>query len=180
MLALTRLGAAAPADEQQIDLSIAALVGQFSDGIAVGLEQYRQIGFGRVFGGPRDDAVAWFSVEGFDGTNYHAEYLAFFAAVPPDEVAGHKTRPYRLVAVTQVGGRGWRSFDGRSMVIRPQGVSLRGKAWGAQDPGCCPSQPIVATFVVHDGSIAEEAATSAADTPAPPGAVESGVKGVGR
>ncbi len=75
--------------------------------------------YGRVFGGGADDAVALFSIEGYGGTNYHAEYLAFFAFVPPDKAAGRRTRPFRLVAVAQVGGRGWSTFDYRNVLIRP-------------------------------------------------------------
>jgi hypothetical protein len=126
--------AAAPADRQQIDRAISVLAGQFSDGIAVGLAQYRHIAFGRIFGGERDDAVALFSVEGYGGTNYHAEYLAFFASVPPEKAEGRKTRPFRLVAVIQVGGRGWRTFDYQNMMIRPQGVSCAAKLGAIRTP----------------------------------------------
>ena len=90
-----------------VEESINQLVAQFGDGIAVSYDKYRRIEFGKIFGSDRDDAIALFSIEGFGGGNGHAEYLAFFESVEKNEMAKAKSRPFRLVGVTQteaVGG----------------------------------------------------------------------------
>ena len=142
---------------QYVDYAVSALIKQFGDGLSVSYPQQRQILWGKVFdfdSEPRaDDAIAFFAIEGFGGGNDHAEYLAFFVAVSPTPAG--KTLPYRLEAVTQIGGRGWRTFDWDTAVIRPNEITVSGKQLGEKDGFCCPSVPIAVTFRVVKGSIVE-------------------------
>ncbi|WP_139798654.1 hypothetical protein [Andreprevotia lacus] len=140
--------------ERTLQRRVDGLIAAFSDGMAVSYPEFRSIHYGKVFESPRD-AVVLFSIEGFGGGNYHAEYLALFAAVPPDRFEGRATQPYRLVAVSKIGGRGWRTFDSRKLVIAPGSVRLAGQAWGDKDPGCCPSLPLQVMFRVEDERIVE-------------------------
>ena len=144
----------APA-EKFIDAEIDRLVALYSDGIAVGYPEYRHVKFaaGREPDGVA--AVALFSVEGFHGGNLHEEYLAVFAPVEAADVDGKQTNPYRLLAVQKIGGRGWRTFDWDTVQIARGVVTLKGKKWKADDPGCCPSAPTTATFRLRDGALAE-------------------------
>gem|GEM_PF-6659710 len=64
---------------QYINHAVSALINQFNDGLSVSSPQQRQILWGKVFepyndSEPRsDDAVAFFIIENFGGSNYHAE-----------------------------------------------------------------------------------------------------------
>ena len=154
-LVVAMTAAAAPPPKVLIEKDVDQLVALFSDGIAVGYPKYRHIEFGKIFGSDRDDAIALFNVEGFHGGNYHAEYLAFFESVEQDQVAGRTTRPFRLVAVTQIGGRSWRSFDWKTIKLGSGFVTLSGAKYGPDDAACCPSVPILVTFRVKEGFISE-------------------------
>jgi hypothetical protein len=138
-----------------IDREIERLVELYSDGIAVGYPEYRHVKFAKVLEGEAEAAVALFSVEGFLGGNLHEEYLAVFEPVESADIDGHKTNPYRLLAVQKVGGRGWRTFDWDTAQFARGSVRLKGKSWKAADPGCCPSAPIAVTFRVRDDAIVE-------------------------
>jgi hypothetical protein len=140
-----------------IDRSIDVLVDQLSDGIAVGYPEFRSVSFGDLLDSDAqgEDAVVVFSIEGFGGSNYHAEYVAVFAAVPHAEVSTEQTRPYRLLALAQIGGRGWRTFDSRTVTIRSGSFAISGKKWAPEDPGCCPSIAINPNFAVEWGRITE-------------------------
>jgi hypothetical protein len=138
-----------------IQKDVDRLVALFSDGIAVNYPEYRHIEFGKIFPSGRDDAIVLFNVEGFQGGNDHAEYLAFFESFEQAQIAGVMSHPFRLVAVTQIGGRGWRSFDWKKVKLGSGCVSLDGLKCGPNDPECCPSVPIRVTFRVTEGFIAE-------------------------
>ena len=153
MIAIT-VGAA-PSRKELVEKDIDQLVALFSDGIAVGYPKYRQIEFGKIFGSDQEDAIALFNIEGFHGGNDHAEYLAFFQSVEQDQAAGRTTRPFRLVAVTQIGGRSWRSFDWKTIKLGSGFVTLSGTQYGPDDAACCPSVPILVTFYVKKGLISE-------------------------
>ena len=153
-IAVMAFGAgAAPPSKAPIEKDINKLVGLFSDGLAISYPQYWQIEFGNVFGNGRQDAVAIFSLEGFDGGNDDHQYLALFKAVPPDSAL--KPCPFRLVAVALVGGRLWREFDGQKIIIGTNSITLSGKKYGTKDAVCCPSVPIQVTFHLKDGVILE-------------------------
>ncbi len=132
--------------ELTIDRAVTALVSQMSDGVAVSLPEFRRIVFADVLGNGQKDAVAFFAIEGFGGGNNHAEYLALFAAVPADAAAAKPVRPFRLVTVMQIGGRGWRSLDWATAVLKPGVITVSGKKYGKQDAMCCPSEPVAVTF----------------------------------
>lgn len=142
---------AAPLDTKPIHNAISVLINQFSDGHAVSYPEFRKIHFTRLFDDEADSAIAFFSIEGFDGGNYHAEYMAVFAPVS----TAKKARPYRLIGVTQIGGRGWRTFDWRSLIISEDTVTISGMAWQDKDPSCCPSAPINITFQIQRSGISE-------------------------
>jgi hypothetical protein len=152
---LAEAGLAAPLPKTPIEQNVDQLVALFSDGLAVSYPKYRHIEFGRIFGTKREDAVAIFNIEGFHGGNEDHQYLAFFESVEPDQVTGRPSRPFRLVAVVQVGGRMWRQFDWQKMKFSPGSVTLIGLKYGPKDAACCPSVPIRATFCVKDGVISE-------------------------
>ena len=145
----------APSRNTLIEKEVERLVALFSDGIAVEYHPYRHIEFGKIFGSDQEDAIALFSIEGFHGGNDHAEYLAFFQSVEQGQVPSQKPRPFRLVAVTQIGGRSWRSFDGEKIKLGSGFVTLHGKKYGPDDAACCPSVPIQITFQVTKGVISE-------------------------
>jgi hypothetical protein len=63
------------------------------------------------------------------------DIIAFFASIPRDRIAGKKPQPYSLVAVTQIGGRGWRTFEAKSAILKPYAVTVLGKQWLENDPG---------------------------------------------
>lgn len=129
--------------------NVTALIQLLGDGIAqVSLAAPPVIKYGRLFGGPLPDAVTFFTLEGFGGSNHHVEYVAFFASVRDAEIAGNHSRPYRLVAMAQIGARGWRSFDWKSVVLKRSAVTVSGEKMGPGDALCCPSVPITATFQV--------------------------------
>ena len=148
-------GLAAPPTKTPIEQNVDQLVALFSDGLAVSYPKYRHIEFGKMFGTKRQDAVATFSIEGFHGGNEDRQYLAFLESVETDQAAGRTSRPFRLVAVVQVGGRMWREFNWQNMKFGPGSVTLSGLKYGAKDAACCPSVPIRATFCVKDGVISE-------------------------
>lgn len=146
---------AAPSRKLPIEKEVERLVALFSDGVAVEYPKSRHIEFGKIFGSEREDAIVLFSIEGFEGSNYHAEYLAFFESIEKTTVAGKPTRPFRLIAVTQIGGKRWRSFDGEGIKFGTGWVRLSGKKYGHEDADCCPTVPIQVTFCVKDGFISE-------------------------
>jgi hypothetical protein len=51
-----------------------------------------------------------------------------------------------LLAFAQIGGREWRSYDYDSVELGRSAVTVSGKAYGDDDPACCPSVPIRTTF----------------------------------
>jgi hypothetical protein len=155
LVAMAVTGATTPPQDALIEKHIERLVALFSDGVAVSYPKFQRVTFGNIFGSSRSDAVALFNIEGFHGGNYHAEYLAFFEAVEQDHVASRTTQPFRLVAVTQIGGRGWRCFDRSSVKLAPGCVKLSGNKYGPQDPMSSPSVPIQITFHVKAGFISE-------------------------
>src|ERR1700741_4346373 len=103
--------AVAPSRKAFIENNVDQLVALFSDGIAVEVHPDRRIEFGKIFSSNQEDAIALFSLEGFHGGNEDAEYLAFFQSIEQVQMAGQTTRPFRLIAVTKIGGRSWRYFD---------------------------------------------------------------------
>lgn len=138
-----------------IDGEIDRLVSLYSDGIAVDYPEYRHVKFGKLFEQRGEAAVSLFSVEGFQGGNLHAEYLAIFEPVEATEIEGKRTKPYRLLAVRKIGGRGWRTFDWESIQIAHGAVVLKGQKWKAEDAGCCPSAPITAIFRLRGDVLVE-------------------------
>jgi hypothetical protein len=158
-VAILAVTTSAHADESAaakfIDSEINRLVELYSDGIAVSYPEYRHVKFAKVLEQGGESAVALFSVEGFLGGNLHEEYLAVFEPVEAADIDGHKTNPYRLLAVQKIGGRGWRTFDWDTAQFARGSVRLKGQSWKAQDPGCCPSAPISVTFKLRDDAIVE-------------------------
>ena len=138
-----------------IDQDISQLVNLFGDGIAVSAPYQRHIVYGKVLGSVRDDAVAFFSIEGFHGGNYHAEYVAIFEALNPERMNGRNTKPFRLIGVTQIGGRGQRTLDWKSAKLTQGSVTVSGKKWADADAGCCPSISTTAKFRVSGSSVFE-------------------------
>ena len=138
-----------------IDAEIDRLVTLYSDGIAVGYPEYRHVKFARLRKGGGEDAIVLFSVEGFQGGNLHEEYLAVFEPVDAADITGKKANPYRLLATQKIGGRGWRTFDADGMQIAHGVIALKGKQWKADDPGCCPSAPVAATFLLRNDALVE-------------------------
>ncbi|HWQ08373.1 MAG TPA: hypothetical protein VN436_04675 [Holophaga sp.] len=138
-----------------IDQAVSRLIQLYGDGIAVSEPEFRSIAYGHFFDAESADAIALFSLEGFDGSNYHGEYIAFFQGVEPYQANGHRTRPFKLIATMQIGGREWRTFDWKSLSVRPGEVTISGKAWADQDPGCCPSRPFTTAFRLREGRIVE-------------------------
>lgn len=142
---------AATSSNPAIERAISALVYQFSDGIA---EPYSEeppvIRYGPIFGEKSDDAVVFFSLDGFGGSNHHVEYIAFFAVVPPTEIAGSASRPYRLMAVSEIGARGWRTFDWKTAVPHRSAATVSGLQMRSGDALCCPSLPVTITFHIDD------------------------------
>ncbi len=147
--------ATAVGDRAEVNAAVVQLANLYSDGLAVSYPQFRHVKFGKVFNERLDDAVVLFTLEGFHGGNAQAEYLAFFAAVEPEDWPGHKQHSFRLVAVRQVGGRSWRTFKFETMKLKPSAVEIAGAAWSESDAGCCPSLPIRLTFAVKDGAVTE-------------------------
>ena len=149
------MAAAAAPPKALIEKDVDQLVALFSDGVAVEYHPYRHIEFGKILGSDQEDAVALFSIENFHGGTEDAEYLAFFQPVEQIQFAGRTTHPYRLVAVTKIGGRSWRSFDPKTMKLGSGFVALSGAKYGPEDAACCPSVPIQVTFRVNKGFISE-------------------------
>src|SRR6267142_2849682 len=144
----TIAASATPSQKALIEKNVDQLVALFSDGIAVEYPKYRHIEFGKIFGSDQEDAVALFSIEGFHGGNEDAEYLAFFQPVEQVQIAGQMPHPFRLVAVTKIGGRSWRSFDWKTIKLGSGFVTLSGEKYGPEDAACCPSVSIQVTFRV--------------------------------
>ncbi|MFZ6656777.1 hypothetical protein [Undibacterium sp. TJN19] len=148
--ALTQ-GQTKPRPDPAIQKEIDRLILQFGDGLA---EPYSErpaiVVYGQIFDESKKDAVVIFNLEGFGGGNHHAEYIAFFAAVPSGNIAGKISRPYRLVAVTKLGERGWRSFDFNTALIKDRTVMLSGVEMGPKDGLCCPSVAIKRIFYVDE------------------------------
>jgi hypothetical protein len=152
---VTIAAAAAPSRKALIETNVDQLVALFSDGVAVEYHPYRHIEFGKIFGSDQEDAIALFSIEDFHGGNEDAQYLAFFQSIDQLQFAGRTTHPFRLVAVTKISGRSWRSFDSKTIKLGSGFVTLSGKKYGPEDAACCPSVPIRVTFYVKDGFISE-------------------------
>ncbi len=134
-----------------MQLELDSLIAQFGDGIAETYsENPARIVYGNFFGEHKHDAVVLFNLEGYGGGNHHAEFIAFFTEQEQFDVAGKHTRPYRLVAVTKLGERGWRSFDFNSLSTRQKSVVLKGKEMTSGDAMCCPSLTIIRSFSVDE------------------------------
>ncbi|MFZ6873617.1 hypothetical protein ACO0LF_16285 [Undibacterium sp. Di27W] len=132
-----------PEQQSMIQAELARLIEQFGDGIA---ETYSgkpaRILYGQLFEEHKNDAVVLFSMEGFGGGNLHAEFVAFFAEQHQYDAAIRKARPYRLVAVSKLAQRGWRTFDFDSARIRQGMLTIDGMQMGPKDANCCPSVAI--------------------------------------
>ena len=152
-IAAVAIASEAAPQRSPVDQQISQLAELLSDGIADSPPDLRYVAYGKVFGAARNDAVAFFSVEGFHGGNYHAEYLAVFQALEP--MNGKVAKPFRLIAVAQIGGRGQRTFDWKSAKLSPGTVSVIGKKWVTADAQCCPSMSISATFRVRGSNVLE-------------------------
>jgi hypothetical protein len=145
-----------PQPKTVIQKDIEKLVALYSDGFVTSYPKYWHIEFGKIFGGSREDATAIFSIEGFHGGNDDHQYLALFEAVDVAPTVSGKNRPFRLVAVTQIGGRGWREFDSDHIqAFGTNFVTLNGQAYGPKDAMCCPSVPIQVTFHIKNCTISE-------------------------
>ena len=136
---------------QQIDF----LISVFTDGIAVSYPEFRLVKYGNIFES-KNDAAAFFSIEGFGGSNVHFEYIAFFAEVPTTvSQKNHKT--YQLISVKKVGGRGWRTFDWQNARIKNHGIEVSVSSYKESDPMCCPSLKSITTFTpTARGEISEK------------------------
>lgn len=147
----------APDASAAIDRDVESLVQLLGDGVSVGYPEFRSVSFGKILGSEREDAVALFSIEGFHGGNVHFEYLAIFEAVEPAILGAKHSKSYRLAAVSRIGGRGWRTFDFKSVALLRNGVRLTGKKATDSDPSCCPSVPIQVLFRIDRDRIIESA-----------------------
>ena len=152
--AFTATSAAGP-QRSAVDQDITKLANLFGDGIATSSPDQRHVIYGKVFSSVRDDAVAFFSIEGFHGGNYHAEYVAFFEALAPERMNGRDAKKFRLIGVAQIGGRGQRTFDWASAKLSNNSVIVSGKKWADADAGCCPSISTTAKFRVSGSSVFE-------------------------
>lgn len=152
---------AEPSDLELVQQSIDALVEQFGDGHTQGYRAFRYVVFSKFPKHYQVDAAALFSIEGFGGGNMHFEYLAVFdfvepdGIVEPDELASQRAKRLRLVAVSTVGGKMWRTLDYESMRIDGEQLVVPGKSWMPGDPGCCASDPISLTFRLDHGQLVE-------------------------
>jgi hypothetical protein len=126
---------------QQID----ALISVFTDGVAVSYPEFRLVKYGNIFEG-KSDAVAFFGIEGFGGSNVHFEYIAFFSEVS-NTVLQKNHKKYQLIAVKKIGGRGWRTFDWKNAKIKGRSVEVLVTSYKDSDPMCCPSLHGNATFI---------------------------------
>lgn len=142
---------ATPVQQAAIQAEVERLILQFGDGLA---ETYSEsptvVRFGTIFEDHQHDAVVLFNLEGFGAGNYHAEFIAFFSELDALELAGKTSRPYRLVAVSKLGGRGWRTFDFNSARIQNRSLKLKGSATGPGDALCCASIPIRKVFRIDE------------------------------
>ncbi|MFZ2999623.1 MAG: hypothetical protein WA071_04790 [Undibacterium umbellatum] len=142
---------ATPAQQAAIKAELARLITQFGDGIAETFSGNPSvIKYGQLFEYNENDAVVLFNLEGFGGSNHHAEFIAFFEEQKPVEIAGKHSRRYRLVAASKLGERGWRTFDFASASIKQHAVTLKGVEMGAGDALCCPSIEIIRTFRIDE------------------------------
>lgn len=147
----TYIPTASAGQQAAIQVEVERLIMQFGDGLA---ETYSEnptiVRYGQLFEDHHNDAVALFNLEGFGGGNFHAEFIAFFSEVEQGEVAGKTAKPYRLVAVSKLGERGWRTFDFSTVSIQNRAVKLRGMEMRSSDAMCCPSIPITKIFHVDE------------------------------
>lgn len=138
-------------EQRVLRRALDSLIFLYGDGIASTYEgSPNVIRYGRIFGGKRLDAVAYFSLEGQGGSNHHQEYIAFFRAVEYADIADKKSRPYQLIATKQIGARGWRWMDAESMRIVKGKLLISGNQMGDGDALCCPSTPINLTLLVDN------------------------------
>ena len=133
-----------------IDQELTRLIALYTDGLASNEAKLRHITFGSLFDDPeRQDAVAFFSLQGVSLSNVHQEYIAIFAKGQGRDLSrakGPKERPYHLVATAMVGSRGSRTLDWKTAKITKGQIVVQGKRWAADDAQCCPTKPIVVTF----------------------------------
>ena len=144
---------AAPNDPAAlIDQELTKLIALYTDGLASNDARSRHVTFGSLFDDPkRQDAVAFFSLQGVSLSNVHQEYIAIFAKGQGRDLSGAKgptERPYHLVATAMVGSRGSRSLDWKTARITKGQIVVQGKRWAQADAQCCPTKPIVVTFSI--------------------------------
>lgn len=132
------------------------LAALLTDGYAELCEQKDNVGFGSLLPDQGHAAVAVFSLEGFRKSNSHNEYLAVFAHVVNETgELDDPHEPYRLLDVTQIGGKGWRSFPNTPVSIEAGVISLEGLKYAESDALCCPSLPFTTRFRFENGRLSE-------------------------
>ena len=138
-----------------IDQELTRLIALYTDGLASDDARLRHVTFGSIFDdNERQDAVAFFSLQGVSLSNVHQEYIAIFAKGQGRDLSGAKgpkERPYHLVATALVGSRGSRSLDWKTARITQGRIVVQGKRWAESDAQCCPTKPIVVTFSISAG-----------------------------
>ena len=144
---------AAPNDPPAlIDQELTRLIALYTDGLGSNDPKLRHVTFGSLFDdNARQDAVAFFSLQGVSLSNVQHEYIAIFAKGQGRDLSsakGPKERPYHLVATALVGRRGSRSLDWKTAKITKGQIVVQGKRWAESDAQCCPTRPIVVTFSI--------------------------------
>ena len=143
-------------DITEIQLRIKQLESLYSDGVAVGYPEFRQIQFTHLFESKNADAIAIFSIEGLHGGNGNSLYLAIFASVERGSWPKRKLNRYRLIGIERVGGKWWRILDWKSLRVEKSRLHFNGKRWLDNDAGCCPSQEFTTSFEITENGIREE------------------------
>ena len=140
------------ADDAELQASVKTLAHSLSDGYATLHPNDITI----LHSQSSQDAVALFLLVGLGGGNGSSQYIVFFNRNEPIPGKRNRVAPYRLVAISQVGFRGWRLFNFRTARFRSGAVSIAGRSFLPKDAMCCPSQPIKITISISQGRITEQ------------------------
>lgn len=104
----------------------------------------RKVVRGDVNGDRRVDVTVLYTLEGFNGGNSHAQYLAIF-------LGGGKT--FRNAANAPVGGKLNRSVDLVSVTAGK--INLDTLGYRSDDPACCPTRKGKTHYIFTNGKLKE-------------------------
>ena len=102
--------------------------------------------------------VTTFDLSGLHGGHRGGTLLAVHESNDVGERSQGAEAPgsMRLVAVTWVAHRDWRTLDTAALRVEDDRILIPGLARRASGPSCCPSEPIVARYaLVHDNLVAD-------------------------